>query len=71
MTTAFAENRRLQQAARRRAQALRRRAIRGFGSGLVRWLRGLQAATATRAPRSSSTSSPASSGKASPRQATC
>ena len=75
-TTVFAENARLKQTARHQALALRRQAVREWGDGLVGALKRMAAyqaakATGARAPRSSSTSSPASCGKASPRQATC
>ena len=76
MTTTFADNARLKDAARHQALLLRRQALREWGDGLVGALKRMAAyqaakATGARAPRSSSTSSPASGGKASPRQATC
>ena len=62
---------RLMEAAKRRAHELRRQAARDVWDGLGRRLRQAATAVATRAPRSSSTSSLASPGKSLPRQATC
>lgn len=76
MNTTHADYARLKDAARHQALELRRQAVREWADGLFGALKRMAVhqaakATGTRAPRSSSTSSPESCGKASPRQATC
>ena len=67
----IAEYNRLMDAARQRARELRREAVRGLGFAWRRAPLQASAVAGTRAPRNSSTSSAASAGTASPRQATC